>query len=327
MCQLSSSKSSFISAYLQESNLPSQERIYQHSDDIHFTHAIGSAKSLPSSSVHLDDTQSASRHTHEHKNALSLDLLSPLSGSMRGFDFEELNAGIQSVDSPEVPHAPLPSQVLSRAASRVESVSPAPHSLNAQRPTLLFAIASDDVAEVEKVLQDGQASPNDDIGTQSALEFALTNDQLVHKTEIVKTLLAYGADPSVLPPGLHNAGDTTDRQDSSEQTKGDQNGALSKKRDSMNPAMKYYLARASSPQATQTSAAIQKSVYRPLTRIRFDFVGQDRALEHLYRVLSMHSQQPIASPLVVLCCGPSGHGKSLLARKCKLLVTGNFNDY
>lgn len=66
------------------------------------------------------------------------------------------------------------------------------------RPTLMFAIASDDVEQVRQVLESGDAGPNDSVGPQSALAFALTNDQLTHKIDIVKTLLAYGADPSVL---------------------------------------------------------------------------------------------------------------------------------
>lgn len=45
------------------------------------------------------------------------------------------------------------------------------------------------------MLENGDAGPNDAVGPQSALQFALTNDQLVNRLEIVKTLLAYGADP------------------------------------------------------------------------------------------------------------------------------------
>jgi hypothetical protein len=65
-------------------------------------------------------------------------------------------------------------------------------------PTLLFAIASDDVAQVKRVLESGDAGPNDHVGPQSALAFTLTNDKLRHKMEIVKVLLTFGADPSVL---------------------------------------------------------------------------------------------------------------------------------
>lgn len=82
---------------------------------------------------------------------------------------------------------------------------------------------------------------------------------------------------------------------------------------------RYYLSRASAPQSAQ-SMALRRSVYQPLARIRFDFVGQDRALEQLYWVLGMHSQQHMVNPLVVMCCGPSGHGKSLLARKCEFVA-------
>jgi hypothetical protein len=72
------------------------------------------------------------------------------------------------------------------------------HAVSAAKPTLMFAIASDDIAEVKRVLESGEASPNDAVGPQTALEFALTNDQLLNKMEIVKTLLAYGADPRVV---------------------------------------------------------------------------------------------------------------------------------
>jgi len=69
------------------------------------------------------------------------------------------------------------------------------HAISTAKPTLMFAIASDDVTEVKRVLESGDAGPSDKVGPQTALEFALTNEHLQHKVEIVKTLLAYGADP------------------------------------------------------------------------------------------------------------------------------------
>jgi hypothetical protein len=72
------------------------------------------------------------------------------------------------------------------------------HAIATPAPTLLFAIASDDVAKVNQVLETGDAGPNDKVGPQSALTFTLTNDKLHHKMEIVKALLAFGADPSDL---------------------------------------------------------------------------------------------------------------------------------
>ncbi len=240
-------------------------------------------------------------HSHSHsglvneRGALELDLLSPLSGSMQGFDFENVSPHQQTASLP-------PSLPTTRPASSLQIHAP-PHAVATPRPTLMFAIASDDPSAVEQVLASGEVRPNDDIGPQSALEFALTNDALTHRTEIVKTLLAYGADPSSLPSALRdalNGRDQTSEEESNE-----------RRRDSMNPAMKYYLKRAKSPEAQRTTAAIRRSFFRPLTRIRFDFVGQDRALEQLYWVLNIHSQQPIASPLVVLCCGTYSLAKRL----------------
>jgi hypothetical protein len=72
------------------------------------------------------------------------------------------------------------------------------HAIATPAPTLLFAIASDNVAQVNRVLESGDAGPNDQVGPQSALAFTLTNDKLHHKMEIVKALLAFGADPSDL---------------------------------------------------------------------------------------------------------------------------------
>lgn len=90
-----------------------------------------------------------------------------------------------------VPHSAPP---ISQYSSRMV---PAVHAIATPKPTLFFAIASDKVDEVRNVLESGHAGPNEAIGPQSALEFALTNDQLTHKTEIVKLLLAYGANPRV----------------------------------------------------------------------------------------------------------------------------------
>ncbi|KIL67162.1 hypothetical protein M378DRAFT_185841 [Amanita muscaria Koide BX008] len=151
------------------------------------------------------------------------------------------------------------------------------------KPTLFFAIASDNADEVRKVLERGEVGPNESIGPQSALEFVLTNDQLMYKAEMVKILLAYGADPSVVKE--HRA------------------------------RTSYFLEKAEAAERQRTTAMIRRSSFRPITRVRYEIVGQDRVLEHLFKVLSIHTRQLSATPLVVLLSGPSGHGKSMLARK------------
>jgi hypothetical protein len=53
----------------------------------------------------------------------------------------------------------------------------------------------------------------------------------------------------------------------------------------------------------RSSALIQRSFFRPLTRVRYELVGQDRALEQLFRVLSMRSRELTVAPIVVMLCG------------------------
>ncbi|KZV65933.1 P-loop containing nucleoside triphosphate hydrolase protein [Peniophora sp. CONT] len=182
----------------------------------------------------------------------------------------------------------------------------------------MFAIASDDPAAVRAVLDRGDVGPNDDVGPQSALAFALTADGLSHRSEIVKTLLAFGADPAVLADPMRNP---PRREDASED--GDF-GIMSPPRatslDGMDPATRYYISRAGANNTRRASALIRRSFFRPITRARYDVVGQDRVFEQLFLVLNQHSRALVVAPLVVILCGPSGHGKSLLARKFASLL-------
>ncbi len=242
-----------------------------------------------------------------------------------------------------------PPQSLSRPVSVVSSLPHSPvHAIATPRPTLIFAIASDDPAEVRRVLESGEASPNDDVGPQSALAFALTSGQLKHRTEIVKLLLAYGANPaSVKTMGSEGGGGTQTNYPRAEDEEGyvERDFEEEVKRKSVNPldaadpATRYYISRAEAPQTRRASALIHRSFFRPLTKVRYEMVGQDRALEQLFRVLSMPSLAPIVvllcgmssqlhlvvrvSLILCQCSGPSGHGKSLLARRCQWRLLSN----
>ena len=90
---------------------------------------------------------------------------------------------------------PLPS-AMSPLRPKFSPVSFAPTTIPER--SLMFAIASDDAKSVHHVLEHGYVDPNEAMGPQSALAFALTNERLAHKLDIVKALLAYGADPSAL---------------------------------------------------------------------------------------------------------------------------------
>lgn len=203
---------------------------------------------------------------------------------------------------------------------RSSSVLEAPvHAIATPKPTLLFAIASDDVNEVRQVLESGEAGPNDQVGPQSALAFTLTNDKLSHKNEIVKALLAYGADPSALRnPELNPSAQVSSKE--SEDVSGSHSQPGETTPEGMDPATRCavplsifhhcFLTRILDTMlpepirhTRQISQFIYRLFFRPLTRVRYDLIGQDWVLEQLFRVLSMHSQRLSVAPIVVLLCG------------------------
>jgi hypothetical protein len=100
-------------------------------------------------------------------------------------------------------------------------------------------------------------------------------------------------------------------------------------------AGRYYVSRADAPQTRRISQLLQQSQFHPLTRARYEIIGQDHVFEQLFTVLNQQSKTHSMAPLVILLCGrcirvslrreqsnkeiaftgPSGHGKSFLARR------------
>lgn len=87
------------------------------------------------------------------------------------------------------PHKPSGTIDLTNAERRSSFLA-----LSTPKPLLSFAIASDNVNEVRRVLTSGEADPNDQVGPHSALQFTLENRELKNRLTIVKELLAFGAD-------------------------------------------------------------------------------------------------------------------------------------
>ncbi|KAL1678646.1 hypothetical protein EV122DRAFT_264566 [Schizophyllum commune] len=202
---------------------------------------------------------------------------------------------------------------LSSASNAMPSPAPS-HAIATPRPTLMFAIASDDVDEVRRVLESGEAGPNDAVGPQSALAFTLSNDQLQNKLGIVKALLEHGADPAGLTA-------TPTQKHKRRISSSGEPPLPAEVLESLDPATKYYIERADDPVTRKATGLLNRSFFRPLARgLNYQLIGQDRALEQLYRVLSIHSHQPNAPPMVVMLCGPSGLGKSFLADKFGALL-------
>lgn len=222
----------------------------------------------------------------------------------------------------------LPSSAVSVARSPLRS-SAVPAT---PRPDLLFAIAADDPDAVRRVLEDGAADVNDAAGPQSALSFAMTNKSLKKRVEIVRTLLAFGANvKKAREKARAAAGEeaasgpaealATEGAEAVPETDAgpDEPAAAVEEMDPVTRCAgvdrhsrptaqtlllnRYYVSKAEDPQVQRSTALMQRSTFQPLTQVRYDLIGQDRALEQLFRVLSMHSQQKHKAPIVVMLCG------------------------
>ena len=142
-----------------------------------------------------------------------------------------------SIVRPDVPSPPLTASSLMSSSS-------------ASRPRLFFALASDSPMQVEKLLSSGQANANDTAGPQDlpALVFSLTNDQLLNKTNIVKTLLSHGADPSTVEHLVPCADE--------ESSNSEESPLIEQIRNAMNPAIRFVLHQ--SPTSSQPKYAYSR---------------------------------------------------------------------
>lgn len=192
--QLSSARSSLIPQHIRNTLIPT--------NDTTSPHILAWDRINPPLSAPASHSESWRQFLHSRASSRSFTTPDPYRRpssrlSEPAFDHNDEDRGFGPDDDADRDDLPIaPSSAL---IGRSTPVAPSSiHAIATPRPTLLFAIASDDVAQVKRVLESGDARPNDQVGPQSALAFTLTNDKLHHKMEIVKTLLAFGADPSVL---------------------------------------------------------------------------------------------------------------------------------
>ncbi|KAH7338777.1 hypothetical protein B0J17DRAFT_390147 [Rhizoctonia solani] len=240
--------------------------------------------------------------TSRHQHAASASL-APMT-HMR----DEFRSAPMSAPGPRDRRSLTPNTRFAATPSIPGSPAQSVHSTISQtKPLLFFAIAKNSAQEVERLLQDGEVKPNDKAGPEDlpALAFALANEQLSDKTQIVKSLLSHGADPSSV---LH-------RQTGSGQFDDADLALTTRIEQGMNPAIRYYLNRKQMTIPAPQAELLEKHNFGGLTRAGFSIIGQDAALEELIRVVAGHCRRQALNPLVVVFSGGPGCGKSLLASK------------
>jgi hypothetical protein len=168
------------------------------------------------------------------------------------------------------------------------------------------------------------------------LAFAIMNsEQLDTDTTLtVSTLLSLGAVPEVIPSSFYTPfiQDLPDNGPSDESLKNDMEdktnswctpAARAKLARTANITQRYYLERASK---TKKPSSRHKQVAKlrnaeALLGIPYFLIGQTMATNRLFQKLLNYMMVPTKRPLVMVFAGPSGHGKTELARRLGHLMS------
>ncbi|TGJ73116.1 hypothetical protein EYR41_000234 [Orbilia oligospora] len=214
-------------------------------------------------------------------------------------------------------------------------------------PTLYHAVYSRDVKKVEKWLREG-ADPN--LATNISQVLVVTGQcifpvdnlpviafaALLGEPKIVRTLLSFGAKSSVIPSVLRLPyikpqifqlksweavrREFLDNVTTNKDTEWCNDVVFNRLRKCLNLSMRYDLHRGDSFKVTERHKKFAKSPRwdcSPLFRARFDIVGQEFGLKKLLNHVLMMTEKPDrgVKPTVLLFAGPSGHGKTELAKQ------------
>ncbi|KAA8908219.1 P-loop containing nucleoside triphosphate hydrolase protein [Sphaerosporella brunnea] len=197
---------------------------------------------------------------------------------------------------------------------------------------LFFAVAANRLDVVELLINYGCNVNAVNVRPESKmplLAFAILHGHdLRDTTEIVRTLLAHGADPSVIGTELFSSlgepGNSVKHYfPKSKNAAWCTESIWEALRTSLNITQKYLLNKATklpipSPRRKQVATAFH---YESLFQVPFNLIGQDAAVQELITALLAHSLLDRTKPLVVVFAGPSGHGKTELARQMGALLS------
>lgn len=204
-------------------------------------------------------------------------------------------------------------------------------------PSIFFAVGTNNETLIRIWIASGaEVSAIHETSGVPLLAFAIMNsEQLDADTSLtVSTLLSLGAVPEVIPSPFYTPfiQDLPDNGPSDESLKKDMEdktnswctpAARAKLARTANITQRYYLERASK---TKKPSRRHKQVAKlrnaeALLGIPYFLVGQTMATNRLFQKLLNYMMVPTKRPLVMVFAGPSGHGKTELARRLGHLMS------
>lgn len=181
----------------------------------------------------------------------------------------------------------------------------------------------------------GRVSATHDQSKVPLLAFAIMNSERIQSdtTLMTATLLSLGAPPDLIPsafysPYLKDLPDSGPSNESLEDLTDEQKSwckdvARGKLARTCSLSQRYYLERAAKtkkPSRRQHQVA-QRLKAEPLLGIANFLIGQTITAKALLDTLLAHITEPGKKPLVLVFAGPSGHGKTELARRLGHLLS------
>ena len=210
-----------------------------------------------------------------------------------------------------------------------------------QYPPIFYAVERNNAAIVRLLIELGQ-NPNTRSmsGDVPILAFAIfhAENEMLNATEVVKTLLGLGAHPKVIPQDMwKNPIQIPDQKlpEVEPNTKSDRSSSKSswctKKyraaiARNINLTQRYFLEKAYRYEmlSKRKSQVARAWNITPLLEMPFHLVGQLHATDIVMSSLLTHLALVRARPLVLMFCGPSGHGKTELANQMATLLSCPF---
>ncbi|KAL9122673.1 MAG: hypothetical protein Q9187_000770 [Circinaria calcarea] len=200
-------------------------------------------------------------------------------------------------------------------------------------PPIFYAAARNESKAIQMLVEFG-ADPNSWSVTWNvpvlafAIFQAVAGNQSMDTTNIVKTLLGAGAYPTMIPRSLWEDYTKTPELSEKATRKGiDPSWCNAAFRcllaRTLNLSQRYYLWKANSlkPASARTKQIALAYNIIPLLEIPFHIIGQsiatDTILSRVFGYLALNKKKP----MVIVFAGPSGHGKTELARQMETLLS------